>query len=773
MSLFRKPKKTIQRRVFTENDDEDEEPMEVDEQPQREREHKKKEGKTRHKQKQPLLSFETEEEGEVFQVKKSSHSKKVMKMFEKERLKKKETKPEKDAAKSKAKTEIVTDDLVLVVNHKPAPPLILSGRDALCAGKDDLSSEEDEGIPTTHKFSKPDNFKKVLESGAIPDAAMIHAARKRRQRAREMGDFIPVEEDEPEDKGRLMREDDNDGSDDERIDMDVNLALRDQERRREQFLAAQESDQEVDEWEHQQIRKGVTGASAALASDLIYSEYQAESSQPQVATIPAQAIDPGIPQTPQMIADKLREHYESVCASREINNEKLQQTQKDIEQITLELDELKTKAPVAAERFKFYQELRGYVTDLVECLDEKVGVISSLEQRAMDQLARRSEWLIERRRQDVRDQAEEATNKAGMKKGPEDEEKIRRAAEREGRRTRRRRAREIGGQPKHVEGMSSDDEISQQDMLNFDKEREQIEAEIQDVFHDVMEDYSSVANILIKFEEWRENDLTAYNEAYATLCLPKVVSPLVRLDLIFWDPLNDSVDIERLEWYRTLALYGLHDDESEVTLAQDPDINLLPTIVEKIIIPKLTQLVDRCWDPLSNSQTLKLVGIITRYVRKFPTLGPASKALSNLFNAILHKMKCSLEHDVFIPLTPKLIESKSPFFQRQFASGLKLLKNITSWQGVLNDNTLRELALNSLLNRYLLSAVKFCLLTDAVSKVSLISLILPRVWLQSNTPELKMFSTSVLNLSQQLDKNNPLHLESIEIVANILKTLRT
>ncbi|XP_068904533.1 PAX3- and PAX7-binding protein 1 [Tenebrio molitor] len=771
MSLFRKPKKTIQRRVFTENDDEEEESMEVEEQPHHDREHKKKDSKSKHKQKQPLLSFETEEEGEVFQVKKSSHSKKVMKMFEKERMKKKETKVEKDNYKSKVKTEIVTDDLVLVVNHKPTPPLILSGRDALCAGKDDLSSEDEE--PTTHKFSKPDNFKKVLESGAIPDAAMIHAARKRRQRAREMGDFIPVEEDEPEDKGRLMREDDNDGSDDERIDMDVNLTLRDQERRREQFLAAQESDQEVDEWEHQQIRKGVTGASASLSSDLVYNEFQSETSQQQLTTIPAQAIDPGVPRTPQMIADKLREHYEGVCASREMNIKKLQQTQQDIEQITSELDELKTKAPKAAERFKFYQELRGYITDLVECLDEKVGIIANLEQRAMDQLAKRSEWLIERRRQDVRDQAEEATNRAGMKKGPEDEEKIRRAAEREGRRTRRRRAREIGGQPKHVEGMSSDDEISQQDVLNFDKEREQIESEIQDVFEDVVEDYSSVANILIKFEEWRENDIAAYNEAYATLCLPKVVSPLVRLDLIFWDPLNDSVDIERLEWYRTLALYGLHDDESEITLAQDPDINLLPTIVEKIIIPKLTQLVDRCWDPLSSSQTLKLVGIITRYVRKFPTLGPASKALSNLFNAILHKMKCSLEHDVFIPLTPKLIESKSPFFQRQFASGLKLLKNITSWQGVLNDNTLKELALNSLLNRYLLSAVKFCLLTDAVSKVSLISLILPRIWLQSNTPELKMFSNNVLNLSQQLDKNNPLHLESIEILNNILKTLRT
>lgn len=39
----------------------------------------------------------------------------------------------------------------------------------------------------SHKFSQPDEIKLKLESGAIPDAAMIHAARKRRQKAREQG----------------------------------------------------------------------------------------------------------------------------------------------------------------------------------------------------------------------------------------------------------------------------------------------------------------------------------------------------------------------------------------------------------------------------------------------------------------------------------------------------------------------------------------------------------------------------------------------------------
>lgn len=43
--------------------------------------------------------------------------------------------------------------------------------------------------------------------GVIPDAATIYAMKKHRQMAREMGDFIPIEEPEKEEdeKSRLIR----------------------------------------------------------------------------------------------------------------------------------------------------------------------------------------------------------------------------------------------------------------------------------------------------------------------------------------------------------------------------------------------------------------------------------------------------------------------------------------------------------------------------------------------------------------------------------------
>lgn len=81
---------------------------------------------------------------------------------------------------------------------KSDPELILNGRAAMCAGRDDMSSEDEEEKDNNedqknngsggHRFNNPNSFKLILESGGIPDAAMIHAARKSRQKAREAGE---------------------------------------------------------------------------------------------------------------------------------------------------------------------------------------------------------------------------------------------------------------------------------------------------------------------------------------------------------------------------------------------------------------------------------------------------------------------------------------------------------------------------------------------------------------------------------------------------------
>lgn len=44
----------------------------------------------------------------------------------------------------------------------------------------------------------------------------------------------------------------------------------------------------------------------------------------------------------------------------------------ELQSLAEENERCKAETPNLAQRFRFYQDLRGYVTDLVECLDEKV-----------------------------------------------------------------------------------------------------------------------------------------------------------------------------------------------------------------------------------------------------------------------------------------------------------------------------------------------------------------------------------------------------------------
>lgn len=64
---------------------------------------------------------------------------------------------------------------------------------------------------------------------------------------------------------------------------------------------------------------------------------------------------------------------------------------------------------------------------------------------------------------------------------------------------------------------------------------------------------------------------------------------MIRLNLVTWNPLEESCpDLERMEWYNTIMKYAFNENEIEETLMDDPDIRLIPTLIEKIILPKIT-----------------------------------------------------------------------------------------------------------------------------------------------------------------------------------------
>ncbi|GAA6232049.1 PAX3- and PAX7-binding protein 1 [Lates japonicus] len=774
-----------------------------------------------------LLSFNDEEEGsEVFRVKKSNHSKKIVKQLKKEY--------KEDLERSGyVKQEIKSD-------APPQPPVAIKEEVTSRAGSEqgeeemevDSADEQEEeaksqGGQAHSQVSKSNNaganFNTLsslgsLRPGEIPDAAFIHAARKRRQMARELGGEAPLVETEAP-KKRLVREDQDASDDEDEEEKRIRFSgVRNKSQRQKiaEEIGIEGSDdealdtgqdEEVSRWEQEQIRKGISipqVQSNQPEDNTVYYQNSYES-QPYgssysmpftYSTVAPQTGKPtgradngsvhyGAPisdLTPvpiDLVKKRLQDRLSQMRAGHNANAKRYKQIEEDLAASEGTIQQLEGSSNDNADQYKFLQEMRGYVGDLLECFSEKVPAVLELE-AAMHQLLRqRASRLVQRRQDDIKDESSEfasLSNKAVMapnldsfgrdRAAYQEHSRQRRIAEREARRTRRRQAREQNGKrAEHKEGLSSDDEETSTDITSFNMERDRIIRECKKVFEDVVEDFHSLDCIKSHFEVWRRDYADCYRDAYIGLCLPKLFNPLVRLQLMTWNPLEaQCANFEYMLWFESLLFYGF--EEHSTLQRGDGDISLLPAIVEKVILSKLTVLTEQVWDPLSSSQTARLVGFIHRLMKGYPTvLHGDNRYTQELLKTIVFRTRRTLDEDVFLPLYPKnVLENKnsSPylFYQRQFWSCVKLFGNILQWEGILSSSCLRDLALDSTLNRYILSALQTTDTgEDNVQKCQKVAECLPVQWFsglkgQQTLPQLEPFCRYLTHLANSLHRGS-------------------
>ncbi|KAM5180015.1 PAX3- and PAX7-binding protein 1 isoform 2-T2 [Mantella aurantiaca] len=763
-----------------------------------------------------LLSFRDEEDEEdVFTIKKSNHSKKIVKLL------KKEYKEDQEKTKPKFGSDVLPgmdgDQPVRILTIKDG------GQEDMNIGSDlgeeemEVESEKEEEKPKAGSFANPLSSLNVLRPGEIPDAAFIHAARKKRQMARELGDVPSLDADGGK---RLVREDENDASDDEDDDEKrrIVFSVREKSQRQkiaeeigiegsdDEALATGEQDEEISRWEQEQIRKGISipqvqAPQPAETNNLFYPttyqgipynssynipyNYSAFGSADTKPPKPDNSVSfktPNNEMTPvtiDLVKNQLKDRLRAMEETHKANLEMYEKHDQSRQDCNKAISRLEGSSGDNAEQYQFLQEMRGYVQDLLECFREKVPLINELE-TAMHQLFKqRAARLVQRRQDDIKDESSEFSShssKAVMapnldsfgrdRASYQEHAKQRRIAEREARRARRRQAREVTGKmAEHLEGLSSDDEETSTDITNFNMERDRILKESSKVFEDTLENFYSFECIKDQFETWKCKYYNSYKDAYIGLCLPKLISPLVRLQILTWNPLEPKCcDFESMMWFECLVFYGCdvkEDDEKE-----DPDIALLPSLVEKVVLPKLTGMAESVWDPFSSTQTKRLAAVMQKLINGYPTVvNSGNKNTEALLKALLIRMRRTLDDDVFMPLYPKnVIENKNSgpcvFFQRQFWSSVKLLGNFLKWYGVLSNKCLQELAIDGLLNRYILMAFQNNESgEDSIKKAQNVISCFPKQWFSSvkggkTIPQLENFARYLTHLSGVIYRQN-------------------
>ncbi|XP_027311122.3 intron Large complex component GCFC2 isoform X2 [Anas platyrhynchos] len=646
--------------------------------------------------------------------------------------------------------------------------------------EESYSSQSEDNSADSENESTPPGRRKDLSPVNIPSAACIESARRKRHLARTQADYLPLDVSNGHQVSRRRESSDEseDGSDMKNLSFAPKMRTF-RERMAEHMVSVSDESSEDEaqmKWEEQQIKKAVK------LSQEIYSDASLCKSQPAKPKFDTSVSLP--PVSLEIVKKRLTERITSLQDVHCAHQREYEKYMQDIESSKMTVEELEKNSD-AALNYKFYRGMKTYVENLINCLNEKLKYINELELAAHALLQQQAMAVLKRRQDELKIESAYIQHLTTGKDKPtngglEGDEKMEILKTCEQRRTCRRQVREQSQKADHHEGMSSDDELTPTEVTEFQESKDNILEDSRKIFEDVHADFCDIRKILLKFQEWKEKFPDSYCDAYVSFCLPKLLNPLIRVQLINWNPLESSTDLAEMPWFRAVEEFSNAENSTESKRDDDPDQEVLPRVIEKTVLPKIAAFVQNVWDPLSTSQTENLVQLCRNiFEKQVPSKSEGRKAKEDLIKEVVLRMKKSIEEDVFIPLYPKsTVEDKSSpgskFQERRFWSAVKLLSNILLWNGIVQEDMVRDLGLSKLLNRYLLlNLLNTPSGPDNIEKCTKVVACLPERWFEdlgngSILPELVNFCQHLLQCARVLHKNNQSD-ETKEVILLLVK----
>ncbi|KAG2423252.1 hypothetical protein HYH02_015353 [Chlamydomonas schloesseri] len=244
------------------------------------------------------------------------------------------------------------------------------------------------------------------------------------------------------------------------------------------------------------------------------------------------------------------------------------------------------------------------------------------------------------------------------------------------------------------------------------------------VFADADEEYATIAAVKKQLEEWKARYPKDYTNAYMHLSTPALFAPYVRLQLLRWDPLYGGggggegagaagegagggggggggtgySGFDTQEWYTELFEYGMaaDGDAAAAVSDDDPDSELVPQLVRKLVLPLALHWIDRCWDVRSVPQTRAVAALAAELLVYVPA---EEERMVELLGGVRGALEVAAEAAALPPWPPAVLAA-SPTAARvafhRFRCALRLLHCVSAFEGLLARGLLVGLALGKL-----------------------------------------------------------------------------
>eukprot|EP00958_Prasinococcus_capsulatus_P026959 scaffold5101_cov403-Prasinococcus_capsulatus_cf.AAC.1 len=327
-------------------------------------------------------------------------------------------------------------------------------------------------------------------------------------------------------------------------------------------------------------------------------------------------------------------------------------------------------------------------------------------------------------------------------------------------------------------GETSSDE-SEDEMIAFQSTCREVEETAK---ANADEQFSQLKVVASKLNEFKIKFPKLYVDAYVGMSVPALFSPYVRLELLLWSPLSSGGEgfFEDMAWYNVLFSYGV-DETAEVRrralirrilarwplsvmcltylacgicqpAIEDPDANLVPEIIETVVLPLVGHAVRHSWDVTSPSQSQSLAAVVAELM---VYLGDGEDGLKESVKELIDQAVQALraaQKRMIVRCWPPTVtahaENARLFAEESLGRAIRLVSSISQWDKVVPIETL-EAMLGDLLPRCIMPTLHVLAASNPVHALSVMLRVvraLPKSTISKYTPTVEGI-TAMLQLA--------------------------
>ena len=260
------------------------------------------------------------------------------------------------------------------------------------------------------------------------------------------------------------------------------------------------------------------------------------------------------------------------------------------------------------------------------------------------------------------------------------------------------------------------------------------------MFKDASEEFSTLGAVKKHAEEWKRTHASSYKSTYMSISAPNLFAPFARLELIGWSPLfprtgeTSPATLDTMSWYSQVFDYGATDGAFE---DGDADANLLPKLVEHIVVPIVAEAVESWWDPRDSSQSRALASTLRDvFVYVEPS---ANEEAKELVMTVQRRLKKAAE-ECSIPTYSPIVTAAAPNVARHAAARLSLALGVAesarAFIDILDRAALQRIVADAIIATNVIPYARLQLITPETCVSTLRDVVdaLPVEWRRASPP---------------------------------------